>query len=131
MSTEESIACSSISGPLCYPDYGIECKYLPCCRKIVKFLISELTDPVDDRDFKTFDLVLLDTDLNFYSPELYGIILQTKRTAALILTNGGFVVYRTKRRILKLRLNLITYEWKLKFRTDIENSQELRDLVLW
>ena len=131
MLSEESSACASISHSICCPDYGIECKYLPFCRKIVRFLISELTDPADYQDFKTFDLVLLDKDLNFHSPELYGIILQTKRTSALILTNGGLVVYRLKRRLQSLRFNSITCEWKLQFRSQIENSSELRSLVFW
>ena len=129
MASEESSVCSSITGPICCPDYGIYCKYLPYCHKIVRFLISEITNPLDDRDFTPRSLVLLDTNLDFYSPELYGVILRAKRTSALILTNAGTVVYQIKRKLIKLRLNLITCEWKLKFRTDIENSAELLQLM--
>ena len=129
MSTEESSVCSSISGPFCCPDYGIYCKYLPYCRKIVEYLISEITNPLDEIDFRPRNLVLLNTDLDFFSLELYGVILRTKRTSALILTNGGSVVYRLKRRLIKLRLNLISNEWRVKFNKEIEETQELRELM--
>ena len=67
--------CSILNGPPCCPDYGIECKYLPFCRKIVKYLVDETTHPDDDKDYHIYSLVLLDMDLNFRSSELFGIVI--------------------------------------------------------
>ena len=128
--SSDSSHCSILNGPPCCPDYGIECKYLPFCRKIVKYLINETTHPDDNKDYQIFSLVLLDTDLNFRSSELFGIVVQLNRTSVMILTNGGEVVYRLKRQIQMLRLNMHSYEWKMKLMRDVEESSDLRKMVL-
>ena len=87
------------------------CCLLPLCVETIRFIYRELKRPTRNQRLAENDLVLLDMNLDFESPNLYGIVVKTTLKTVQIYTNGGNYEKRLKRNVQKVRFTEVSDRW--------------------
>ena len=80
-------------------------KHSTMCALKYHFFTTKIQDPCECPEIEVADLVIIDKEKPFDSDSFYGVVVNIKDNDAAIYTLSGWVYYKDKQNIQKLRIN--------------------------